>query len=134
MQNNCVEKNKDLILVTKFKFVWCTKIIHTINIWNMFRYQLNGDTKFHTLKKSNPIYSKTNQFVCNFNLTQAPILLKRPLTIKKVRLLKVGAVFNLHKLNKIKIKFFIPYTCTLNQLWLSMVVTLSQFIEMYVIF
>jgi hypothetical protein len=111
-------------------------IMHTINIWSMFQHQLNGDTEFHTLKKSNPIYSKTNQFVCNFNLSQAPIFLTRPLTIKEVRLLKVAPVSNLHKLNKIKMffKFFITYTCTLNQLCLSMVVTLSQFIEMYVVF
>jgi hypothetical protein len=47
-------------------------IMHTINIWSMFQRQLIGDIEFHTLKNSNPIYSKTNQFVCNFNLIQAP--------------------------------------------------------------
>ncbi len=46
--------------------------MYTIDIWNMFLHQLNGDTIPHTLKNNNPICFKTNQFVDNVYFIRAP--------------------------------------------------------------
>jgi hypothetical protein len=101
--------------------------MHTTKIWGMFLQKLSNHTYFCIVKNSGFVCSKTNELYAR-SASFTPVYSTNEVTIFSIDLSDVApSIFC--KFNNIRTHFqlLITYTCIDNQLWLSILVTSSQF-------